>query len=63
MGGGEGEWGGVGVCAYLSLTGNRREVGWGGRLFEGRLLFEEIRYVAVNFPSQVIFIFPVFQFH
>ena len=49
--------------AYLSLTGNRREVGWGGHLFEGQLLFEEIRYVAVNFSSQVIFIFPVFQFH
>ena len=29
----------MGVGAYLSLTGNRREVGWGGRLFEaGRLL-------------------------
>ena len=24
--------------AYLSLTGNRREVGWGGRLFEAALL-------------------------
>ena len=31
--------GGVGVVAYLSLSGSGREVGWGGRLFEaGRLL-------------------------
>jgi len=30
---------GVGVVAYLSLSGSGREVGWGGRLFEaGRLL-------------------------
>ena len=29
--------GGVGVGAYLSLTGNRREVGWGGRLLEAQL--------------------------
>ena len=32
-------WGGVGVVAYLRLSGSGREVGWGGRLFEaGRLL-------------------------
>ena len=33
-------WGrGVGVVAYLSLSGSGRDVGWGGRLFEaGRLL-------------------------
>ena len=31
--------GGVGVVAYLSLSGSGREVGWSGRLFEaGRLL-------------------------
>ena len=31
--------GGVGVGALLSLSGIRREVGWGGLLFEaGRLL-------------------------
>ena len=36
---GSGKGGGVGVGAYFSWTGNRREVGWGGRLFEpGRLL-------------------------
>ena len=30
--------GGVGVVAYLSLSGSGREVGWGGRLFEaGRI--------------------------
>ena len=29
----------MGVVAYLSLSGSRRKVGWGGRLFEaGRLL-------------------------
>ena len=28
--GGGGKGGGVGVGAYLSLTGNRREAGWGG---------------------------------
>ena len=29
----------MGVVAYLSLSGSEREVGWGGRLFEGgRLL-------------------------
>ena len=29
----------MGLIAYLSLSGSRREVGWGGRLFEaGRLL-------------------------
>ena len=34
--------------AYLSLTVNRREVGWGGRLFEaGRLLtFSALRMGA-----------------
>ena len=32
-------WGGVGMVAYLRLSGSGREVGWGGRLFEaGRLL-------------------------
>ena len=31
--------GGVGLVAYLSLSGSGREVGWGGRLFEaGHLL-------------------------
>ena len=35
----EGKWGGVGVSALFSLTGNRREWVGGGRLFEaGRLL-------------------------
>ena len=30
-----GEWGGVGVGAYLSLTRYRREVGWGWALIRG----------------------------
>ena len=29
-----GEGGGVGVVAYLSLSGSGREVGWGERLFQ-----------------------------
>ena len=34
FGGWERKWGGVGVSALLSLTGNRRELVGGGRLFE-----------------------------
>ena len=34
-GGGGGGRGEVGVVAYLSLSGSGREVGGGGRLFEG----------------------------
>ena len=36
---GSGKGGGVGVGAYFSWTGNRREVGWGGHLFEPGRLF------------------------
>ena len=42
--------GGVGVVAYLSLSGSGRKVGWGGRLFEaGRLLtFSAFRMSAYS---------------